>query len=515
MSRRAAVGVPIGVAATIFLAAVAGSFIRSDGAGPAPLPLPLSLARGGGEAATADSRMAAPYGGTSYRFVGRVPADLPDRADAHRLAAGAPAKSDVRRLADALGLTGVPITTESDALVVRRGEWVLRAATTAGRMWSYYREVERGVEGCSAPDPGPDATDQQRKEAAASCAGPGAGVKDSGGGTSGSGGSDGTAGVCVVGADSPCNGTTDSDEPVMSCPEPAPCPPDTKCATVACASYEEPVQQPLGPESEATAVARRIFGASGLAVGKLRAERGFDAWHISATAFVDGLEVIGLGLFVSVDGDGTVRDASGSLALAKAIDSYPLISATAGLKRLQAQAGGDLAIAVACPPPGAEGAPEQPECGGRTEPVVLDVTGVRLGLLFSPVWTERGEETVYLAPAWVYDVMGRDYPEAVIAVADEYLQQVSPEQPRDEPQPDPAATDRPTQVEPTAPVDPPSGRPTAEPPPAEGPRPQPSEPPRPDPSEAPRPGTTDPNPSGSAEPGPAETISAEPQPTAS
>ncbi|HVF21063.1 MAG TPA: hypothetical protein VNA14_12600 [Mycobacteriales bacterium] len=443
MSRRASVGVPIGVAAAVVAAVFGGVLLRSEGGRPPTLPLSLSASSGrSGSETAADTKMAgapAPYGGggATYRFVGPVPGDLPTKSDVYELEDGGPAKVDVRRLADALGLSG-DITAERETYVVRDGEWVLQVSTTASRMWNFYREVKPV---CEPTPEGAEPGVAEEYEKRCAQIEPGYG-----------GGSDGAAGICLEGADSPCNDTPEtttapppppaepekapepaiapdattsstasSDQAVMSCPEPAPCPPDAKCAAVDCKPYEEPTPLPLGPESEARALAQKVFAAAGIGPGaRIRAERGYDAWHITASSTVNGLEVVGMGHSVSVDGDGKVRDASGSMFSADVFDTYPLIDAEAGLDRLEKQYG-DVRTLMLC-------APEQPDCNGSTEPVVLDATGVRLGLLFSPLW-ENERERVLLVPAWVYEIKGRDYPESVMAIPDSYLKAVTPEQP--------------------------------------------------------------------------------------
>jgi len=209
---------------------------------------------------------------------------------------------------------------------------------------------------------------------------------------------------------------------VMVCPEPPPCPDNAKCAVpaIACGEpYQEPTPLPLPEESVARALAQKVFDATGVGDSvKIRTERGFDAWYISATVEIDDLEVIGFGHSVSVDTDGKIRDASGSLATAEILDRYPLVSAKVGLERLQKQQSGFQTKELCLPAPGST------SCGSGT-PEELEVTGVRLGLLFSPVW-ENEKEKVFLVPAWVYDVKGRDYPDAVIAITDEFLQAVTP-----------------------------------------------------------------------------------------
>ncbi len=492
MSRRASVGVPIGVAAAVIAAVFLGVVLRDDGGRPAPLPLSLAASgRSGAESATADAKMAAgapTAGSTSYRFVGAVPADLPDEAKVYQLEDGAPAKADVRRLADALGLSG-DITSEEGALVVRDGEWVLRVSTSASRMWSFYREVKPVCEPLPAGAE-PALSDEYAK-------------RGCGQSTPGSDSGEGAAGICQAGVESPCNdtpetkpdettadpapdsasgsGTTSSgggssgsagtavappppnaaDQPVMSCPEPAPCPPDTKCAAVACAPYEEPKPLPLGSESDARRTAQKVFDAAGIGNGAtIRVDRGYDAWFISATVHVAGLEVVGLGHSVSVDADGKVRDASGTLAVEKVLDTYPLITPQAGLDRLEKQYG-DIRIMIDCAPPAPGSEATTTSCGPPMEPQVLDVTGVRLGLLFSPIW-DNEKETVFLVPAWVYEIKGRDYPESIMAIPDEYLTTVAPPQPSDGVVVDPGVPEpAPGQVDPAAPTEPKPDAPVA------------------------------------------------------
>jgi len=524
MSKRASVGVPIGVAAAVVAAVFLGVVLRSEGGRPAALPLSLAGSggtsqEGGATSADAKTMAGAPTGGVTYRYVGEWPSDLPDDADVFALKGGAPSRAAVLRLAEALGISG-NVTTEQDALVVRDGEWVLRVSTSTSRMWSYYREVKsppcdpaaRGQEGIS-----PEEYKKLPGEFKKLCAGVIEPDPGSGGGS---------AGICLEGADSPCNDTPEtttatakadppppsdpntpvSDQPLMSCPVPASCPPDTKCEPnySSCRPYQEPAPLPLPSESVARATAQKVFDAAGVGSGStIRADRGYDAWFISATVRVGGLEVIGLGHSVSIDGDGEVRDASGSLAAAEVLDRYPLVTPQVGLDRLEKQFGqyGKPRSLILC-------APETPDCNGPAEPTVREVTGVRLALLFSPVW-ENETEQVFLVPAWAYDIVGSDYPEAVIAITDEFLKGVAPGQPGDEPRPDPAQTEPgQTQVDPAPPQsDPPAPRPD---PASAQPTPSEHEPV----SAAPAPGSTEPSP-GSGQTGPDETASAEPEPAPS
>jgi uncharacterized membrane protein YgcG len=430
-NRTARLGIPLGVGAMV-LAVVALTTLGGDGQRPPRLPIGLA-AGGGGASASGESqsgaepasgRDAAYWGPTTYRFADGTLDGQPTKARAHSLARGRADLADVRRLAEALGLSPAAPVREGDAWVVRAGGRELRVADEPGNPWYFHphyavcavagapagaepaplppdapckpaaepRPVESdpaqpadGDSGwTSYPSKGDDATSSDATGSDASRSG---GTSGSGSGTSGGGTSGGSSSSASSGSGTDC-----------ACPEGAKC----DCG-------EAPPPAKLGPESEARAAAQRVATASRQPDIVLRADRGYDAWYLSGDALVGGLRAIGYGLHVSVDAEGAVRDASGWLGLPEPADEYPLLRADEAAKRNQ---GNQPRPMIACDA-------NTPECTG--EPVTRDVTKVELGLLMAPMATADAD--AYLVPAWLLTLKGGDarYPEAVIALPDDYL----------------------------------------------------------------------------------------------
>ncbi|MGI8759511.1 MAG: hypothetical protein ACR2K0_09425, partial [Acidimicrobiales bacterium] len=164
---------------------------------------------------------------------------------------------------------------------------------------------------------------------------------------------------------------------------------------------------------------------------------------VSADPVVGGLPTVGMGSVVSVGDGGEVVFAGGWLADPQRGDAYPLVGSSEALRRLQE----DQPVAL-------DGGREPAVgCEGclPTEPVVVTVTGVRLGLQLAPA---AGADQAWLVPAYLFEIDGGGPGSEVVAlaVADEFL--TAPSTPEPEPlplpEPDPGRLPEPDAVAPPA-----------------------------------------------------------------
>jgi hypothetical protein len=463
-SRLGRLGVPIGVGAAV-LALTLATLVDRGGDGPARLPIGLASGRNSaGTAGEADAAApAAPgkayYGGNvTYRFAAGTLEGLAKEGRAYRLSDGRADQADVARLASALGLDGEPAHS-GDTWVVREGSRELRVSDSPGNPWYFspYARVDCAEGGGSssgsgssggapepdAPPPPPDGAepaDQPLAGGDVRCAKP---VPPPDAPTTDPG-PNGTPApepakpdqVCAAPpvpgtsadpADQPCNDTPTStssgDTGCDTCVSSGGTSTGTSGSGVACGCPEgvkcacaQPSPVALGPESEARAKAVSVLKASGHDDVDLHVERGYDAWYVSGDISVGGLRTIGFGVHVGVDAKGEVRDANGWLGSAEGADTYPLLDPEAAAKRNPW--GGGVRPMMACDA-------MTPEC--QAQDVVRDVTAVELGLLFAPVLSSD-QENAYLVPAWLLTMKDQpaQYPEPVIALPDEYIQQPQP-----------------------------------------------------------------------------------------
>lgn len=402
----------VGVVGVAGLAAV-----DDDDGGPPRLPVLASGAGGAPETAAA-SDMAMRAGPVEYRVAGSLPT-LPDRASAWDVGADLDA-DDARRLASLLGIEGEVEAQDEFGWTVSDDTRTLQVSRSAGGPWNV---------GPRAVECGPDTTVSSSDAAAAikeRCAV--AGSSGSGSASSGS--------VASAPASPP--------ETVEPCPMPD-CPPGAACAQVCPQPTPEPMPLPeperpadLPSKEEAERIGLAFLADAGLDVdgADVRVDDGFTQWMVSAEPRVGGLPTQGFGWSVAVGPKGEIQYANGWLGDPAEGDEYPLAGVPAGIERLKSGGGGWS------PYPGPEPAiaMEMPECVD-CEPQVRTITDVRLGLLFSPVFTNDGMATeALLVPSYFFSFDDSDYELPVIAVADEYLP-APPEQPRPEPAPMPVEPD--------------------------------------------------------------------------
>jgi hypothetical protein len=418
--------------------AVAGlAAVDDSSSGPPRLPALAFGAAGreaaaGASAAPADSMLA--IGPVEYRLADGVAATpLPDHARAwtvdDRIGVDA-----VRRVASALGVKGTP-KEDDTAWTVRDDAHQVRVEKQAGVPWSYSPWM---------PDCGPDSS--VSSDGTVSC-----------GSASGSGaastGSSGSASATATVVAPPAT----SVEP---CPMPD-CPPGTACTQVCPTPTPEPlpVPEPKQPErpadlpskAEAERIARDVLTKTGLDLdgADVRVDDGFSQWMISADPRVGGLPTQGMGTSVAVGPKGEIQFANGWLGDPTEGDEYPLAGVQAGIERLKSgYPGGGWSPYPGGPEPAI--ARDLPACAD-CPPQVRTITGVRLGLQFSPVYTENGMPVdALLVPSYFFRFDDSDFEQSVVAVADEFLPK--PPEVKPEPAPMPVEPDGgPGSVEPSPP----------------------------------------------------------------
>ena len=190
------------------------------------------------------------------------------------------------------------------------------------------------------------------------------------------------------------------------------CPPGTACVQV-CPPDHEPPPVDLPSRDDALERASAVFAAAGVdvAAAEVRADR-FGVWLISADPEVGGLPTVGMASTATIGAQGAVEAAGGWLAAeAERGDSYSLVGTSEALRRLADDRPVDLG-----------GGPVGPECLGcpGAEPVVVTITGVRLGLQLVPAYDA---ERAWLVPSYLFETReGGPGPDLVtFAVSDEDL----------------------------------------------------------------------------------------------
>ena len=364
--------------------AVALAVVAACGSDDGPRALPVQGLQSGAtsESAAGAATMDMRIGGVRYEVTGEL-AELAGEARAWVTTKGDPA-GRLGPLLDALGVDGTVQRTESGWRVVD-GDDRVEVTDVPGLPWSFWHELAE-------------------PEGAASS------------------GSAGSVESTVVDPDGSVSSPPDepvTDEPgdVRPAPEPAPEP-------------ERPADLPSAAEARDLALA--VIRAAGVDVegAAVRVDDGFTVWMVTADPVLGGLPTLGYGTTVSVGSQGRIEWANGWLADADGGDEYPLIGTDAALDRLQEQAGPQIMLDDAT---GAEPAvdaggsetmiapadcPPDADCPAP-EPVVVQVTGVRLGLLFMPFY--EGDEA-WLVPAYLFELDGGDGGELpIVGVADEFV----------------------------------------------------------------------------------------------
>ena len=430
-----ALGVSVGLVATAVVAAYTGS----DGGGPRPLPVLGEVGAGTGAEASMSADSSLSFGGITYRLDPGV-AQPGDEATAWSLRLGDGVEGRVQELATALGLTG-EVVSEEFAWTVTEGVRRLEVQRQPGLPWNYLPSG-LGVTssgGSSGTDTGATATSMAAEPAQApdgdkATVDPDAPVSSS----------------ASIGCDMPecpagmaCAAVCPEVDPMPACDDPA----ATCLAPDELPEPERPADLPASSEAEAKA--RDLLAAAGLDLdgAAVRVDDGFTAWYVSVDPMVGGLPTIGMSSGVAIGAAGAIESANGWLGDPEQGDTYPLRPLAAAVERLS---GMSMTLELRAPCPEGEACPEP-------EPVVLTVTGARLGLQL--VSSFEASES-FLVPSYLLEVDGggRESETPSFAVADEYLTAAAPvpAEPVPLPEPLPPAEQPPSggSAEPPAPVAP-------------------------------------------------------------
>jgi hypothetical protein len=381
-------GAPVALAMVV--AAVVGGAVwlsGGDGKGSSATPplLRLSAASGGRDAAMSAADSTAPEtSGAAYKLVGTLPDGTPADQPIYKLADAT--ADDVTTVARALGMSG-------DAKRIDGG-WTVRDNDNRlwvrdDGSWSYGPDCypdgpvsDKGMEvGCAYAVSGGTAVAVEPPDASVS----------SDGSTGDGGGSD------------PNTGSGTGTEPAPDCP------PDTKDCTVV-----DPAPEPLpapevspGPsEAEARAAADKVFAALGLSDARVTVWPGDPTASVQASPRVHGLDTVGLGTYLQVDGDGAITWADGHLPGVVTGPAYPVISAQAAFDKLLDAPRPAMDICMVRK----DGEP------GCAEIPPAEVTGAALGLLL-----DYDADRPVLVPAWLFDVKDQPDPVAQIAIDPAFL----------------------------------------------------------------------------------------------
>lgn len=456
------------------LVGVAGVAVSGGSSPPPRLP---ALAVGGSSTGGADEAkvgapgsMLMPIMPVEYRVAGDLP-DLDEKAHAWRVGRSL-SEDDVARLAEAVGLDRATLAHGEDGWTATAGDRQLRVESYAGLPWNLgpaptcEEAVVASPEADGTPSPKPmPARDNSCDPSTAG---------GSGGAMSGSAGSGSVdPGYQVSVPQQPEPQQTDPAEQVAPCG--SPCPPDARCAVAGCTVPDQPpstvescpmpdcppgaacvqmcpppspmpVPEPepqrpadLPSKAEAERIGRAFLERAGLGLdgATIRLDDGFSQWVVSADPAIGGLPTVGLTWSVAVGPKGRIEFASGFMAEAAKGDEYPLAGVQAAIERLKANPYGGLGGFGGGPEPMvARGAPT---CEGCPSPQrqIRTITGVRLGLLFAPLFSSDGfPRDALLVPAYLFrtDEPGDPASEVpVVAVADEFLPKPPPQQPPGEP----------------------------------------------------------------------------------
>ncbi len=221
---------------------------------------------------------------------------------------------------------------------------------------------------------------------------------------------------CVIAVDPVSIDTVPADVPAATDPtEIAPCP-----------EPQPPADVPTAAAAEESA--RALFASLGIDLGRYELETYADEWGASVTAWLvlDGMRTP-MATSIGFGAEGAVTWASGFLAAPQRGDDYPRITVDEAIARLNDQADqwmypmatarGGVAMGAPMPPD-----TMPPDTMPVPEPVVVTFTAVKPSL--EMIWSDDG--TVWLLPGYAFTSSdGGTY--SVIAVTDEYLQQVQPD----------------------------------------------------------------------------------------
>lgn len=339
------------------VAVVAGALVVArpgDDADPPALPISLGASTFETASAAADAMLA----WIRYEAGAELPA-LGGDGTAYRVRPAVTADS-VRRLADALGLSGDVVEHGTVRRVVDDVAGLLEVDAATG--WWWFSSGHRSAGGTSsggAGDVGVDVgcTEPEERTCATAVPRPALDAPVSDG--------------CGP-ADEACGpATTDPSDvacTAIGCPEPgagegadaciAIYPPEPECIEpVRPEPVPLPMPEPAVPvedlpdEAEARRIALDLLAAAGTDVrdAEVRAEAMPHAWHVSVEPVLDGTPVSAWTTSVTVGPDGAVLGAGGQMATAEAVGRYPLIDTAAAIERLEVGFGAGPAVGAAEP----------------------------------------------------------------------------------------------------------------------------------------------------------------------
>ena len=201
----------------------------------------------------------------------------------------------------------------------------------------------------------------------------------------------------------------------VGCAEPAASPRDEPT----CAATTTTVAPDLPTEAQAQSKARRLFTAGGVDVGDTQADvqRLAETVTVQFTPKVGGQTVDG---FVSMAGfgpNGSLDSASGFVGDPQSVGSYELATLSRAIERLNAGYGlGSQERMLGVAPAIATDAPSP---GGidQTQPVIVELTGVRVGLM---LLSDDAGTAMWLTPAYIFTTDGSGMVTAP-AAADKYF----------------------------------------------------------------------------------------------
>lgn len=397
--------IPAAVVVTLIVAAVGVTLaVRGDEPEPRGLAV-LRLTAGGAGRATAEPAMVGPE--PVYRLVGPLP-DLGANAPVARLVAPDLDAAAVARMARALGAEAEPV---------------------------------RSAEGFRVEDPTGTleiTLDPSRASVSWTPATPdtGAGI-DPSGGAGAVPGCDPSAGPC------PNDDTVERRSPELTPPEALP-------SAAEAERIARDLLATLGVDTEGWTV-EVTDAESGVACAPVEACEPTRSVVFQRTVTLrpqrDGIPVQGLDWYVSVGDRGRIESLWGSLATLEELGGYPLRTPTEAFEDLQAGRdviGGIRALAEARPAPdiapGEPSGPSEPGEPGASpepsppEPVVIEVTGVRLGF---QVIAQPDASGALLVPTYEFLDAGGAPLVTVVAVARDLVRLEPPSQKVPPPAPDP------------------------------------------------------------------------------
>lgn len=216
---------------------------------------------------------------------------------------------------------------------------------------------------------------------------------------------------------------------------------DGAANTEPCATTTTTINPNLPSESEAKQIASDALKSAGIDVGgaKTRVESFDQVVSVYFQPAFDGGVVDGVEHAVTVGPDDVIAYASGFVGDAKSVGSYELATLQRAVDRLNEmsdypamQEGDERSLAADATEPAI--APEDPGAPQNSEPTVVKLTAVKVGLMMS---TDDSDQSLWLTPAYIFTT-DQDGGGTVIAraAADKYFPPPTSAPPSDRDKPD-------------------------------------------------------------------------------